>query len=92
MAAGGEESVSDVILEYNDTTKPCLVARSKCGHYNGVCSLDVRFLDRDDHIDCLRNFIKEAHAHEATLEIRPVAFIRGGGLDLCDCAGKRVRP
>jgi hypothetical protein len=79
-----KETKAPPMVEYNDDTRPCLVARLPCGHYCSVHALNV-----DDLAESIPAFIVSAFHRKATIEIRPVSFVRDGGLTFgCACAAQ----
>jgi hypothetical protein len=66
---------------YDNDSIPCLVARCKCGLYVAAFGLEAKDLTEDTQgSDALRRFIKECNFAGAEFEIRPVSFVRNGGL------------
>jgi hypothetical protein len=64
---------------FNNEMQPCVVARKKCG-----CYVAALVISNPDRFDELPEFRREAEEYGATLEIRPVRFVRNGGLTF-DC-------
>ncbi len=77
------------ITEYAEDQKPCLVAKKPCGCYVAACVLDDGALEevRDWNIEsdldlpAVVDFLKEGNEWGATYEVRPVSFVRSGGLN-----------
>ena len=61
---------------YDDDSMPCLVAKLPCGHYVAAYGLEVQDLNEAP------TFLKECRGWGAEVEIRPVSFVRNGGLTL----------
>jgi hypothetical protein len=74
---------------------PCVVAKKTCGCYVAACAVDECMMEEIREIlneedgylsvnslkkSSLLEMIIDANAYGATLEVRPVAFVRQGGL------------
>lgn len=76
---------------YADDEVPCVVVRKSCGCYVAAHALG------DDELDDIRrgkgltvvDFIREFDGRDVSLEIRPVSFVRKGGLSF-DCEHKFI--
>jgi len=67
-------TVSD---EYTEDQRPCLVAKNPCGCYVAASGLDFE-CDWQE----IKGFCEEVFrsSPNATIEFRPVSFVRNGGL------------
>ena len=69
---------------YSDDSMPCLVAKLPCGHYVAACCLDV-----EDLKESVPRFMREMQNRGAELEVKPISFVRNGGLTLdYSCHGR----
>jgi hypothetical protein len=81
---------------YEEDQRPCIVARKPCGCYCAAAGLDEDELlelvewDIESDLDrpALIEFFKDAALHGATFELRPVSFVRAGGLNF-NCEHER---
>ncbi len=75
--------MTNVPTEYIDGMQPCVVARLRCGHYCAGFVIATSILDE------IPEFVLECRKRGAEIEIRPVSFIRNGGLTFCSCPENR---
>lgn len=75
--------------QYTEDQRPCVVAKLPCGHIVAACGLDAR--DSEVSLPSLKevqDFMLEA-PEGTTFEMRPISFVRNGGLSLDHhCDGK----
>lgn len=70
---------------YDGDSMPCFVAKLPCGHY-----VAAHTAEPEDWPEALR-FIRECQKRGATVELRPVSFLRHGGLNLPHgCKGRQA--
>ncbi len=70
----------DETHEYAEDQRPCLVIKAKCGHYVAAYSLDA------EDLLGVGAFMRQFDGYHAEFEVRPVSFVRNGGLTLgCQC-------
>ncbi len=82
-------------IEYTEDQQPCLVAKKPCGHYFAASAIDADdFRTAVSCPDGWTRLVEDAQDFLKTpgveLEIRPVAFVRNGGLTF-NCGCKRGR-
>lgn len=61
--------------EYTEDQHPCMVAKKPCG-----CFVAAAGLDHSLNLEEITSFYREVSPY-ATVEFRPISFVRNGGLN-----------
>lgn len=99
MIRGAEANERDSMHRYAEDQTPCIVARKPCGCYCAAAGLDEEELleivewkiGEDLDLPALIEFLRECSVEGSTFEVRPVSFVRAGGLTF-NCKHKTVKP
>lgn len=83
------------VTEYAEDQQPCIVVKKPCGCYIAACGFDdddiqsiLKWDAGDRNLPGVLAFLKEA-GNDVTFELRPVSFVRSGGLKF-DCRHGKV--
>jgi hypothetical protein len=75
-------------IEYAEDQRPVMVVKKPCGCYIAALCLSPNICIPDADVS-LRDFVREFKDHDVDFEVRPVAFVRQGGLEFnCTHKGK----
>lgn len=70
-------------IEYAEDQRPVMVAKKRCGCYVAALCLSPNICIPDAD-SSLREFVSDFAGYDIEFEVRPVAFVRQGGLTF-DC-------
>lgn len=68
-------------IEYAEDQKPVLVAKKPCGCYAAALCLSPNLGIRGSAVQ-LEKFVEEFDGYDIHFEVRPLAFVRQGGLNV----------